>query len=81
MMEMIMVPVFYGGSPWGPRMIAAVVWAKACCLHPRLSTIMMVAMFIHFGFSLILALLFIHRPRPCRYGDWFGGLFSDSLCT
>lgn len=61
MLEMIMVPVFMGGSPWGPpRMIAAIGMGESVLPPPATfdAVIMMVAMLIHFGLSVILAFLF-----------------------
>lgn len=64
MLEMIMVPVFLGGSPWGPpRMIAAMVMGEGVLPPPATFdlTILMVAMVVHFvlsiAFALVLALL------------------------
>ncbi|MDQ6890723.1 MAG: hypothetical protein M3Z56_10660 [Bacteroidota bacterium] len=56
-LEMLMVKVFMGGSPWGPpRMIAAIGMGKGVLPPPPTFdfTIVMVAMVIHF----ILAILF-----------------------
>lgn len=61
MLEMIMVPVFMGGSPWGPpRMIAAIAMGEGVLPPPAAfdAVIMMVAMLIHFALSVVLAFLF-----------------------
>ncbi|MCA1779265.1 MAG: hypothetical protein LC637_07780 [Xanthomonadaceae bacterium] len=61
MLEMIMVPVFLGGSPWGPpRMIAAIGMGNGVLPPPATFDlgIMVVAMLIHFALSVILAFLF-----------------------
>jgi hypothetical protein len=34
MLEMIMVPIFGGGSPWGPHMIAAIVLGNRVLASP-----------------------------------------------
>jgi hypothetical protein len=67
MLEMIMVPVFLGGSPWAPpRMIAAIVLGKGVLPPPATFdlVILMVAMVVHFALSIAFALilaLFIAR--------------------
>lgn len=81
MMEMIMVPVFMGGSPWGPpRMIAAIGMGEGVLPPPATFdiTIMMVAMLIHFGLSLILAFLFafIARGRTVAVATGLGVIFG-----
>ena len=81
MLEMIMVPVFMGGSPWGPpRMIAAIGMGKGVLPPPETfdAGIMMVAMLIHFGLSVILAFLFafIARGRPVGMAALIGGVFG-----
>lgn len=75
MLEMIMVPVFMGGSPWGPpRMIAAIGLGKGVLPPPATfdATIMMVAMAIHFGLSVILAFLFAFIARGRTLGRTLG---------
>ena len=81
MLEMIMVPVFMGGSPWGPpRMIAAIGMGRGVLPPPATfdAGIMMVAMLIHFGLSVILAFLFafIARGRPIGMATLIGGVFG-----
>jgi hypothetical protein len=60
MLEMIMVPLFMDGSPWGPpRMIAAIVMGDGV-LPPPASfdlTILMVAMVVHFVLSVVFAMV------------------------
>ncbi len=81
MLEMIMVPVFLGGSPWGPpRMIAAIGMGKGVLPPPATFNvvIMMVAMLIHFGLSVILAFLFalIARGRSVGLATGLGAVFG-----
>lgn len=66
-LEMVMVPVFGGGSPWGPpRMIAAIVLGEGVLPPPATFApgIVLVAMVLHFVLSIVYALIFalvIHR--------------------
>ncbi|MEJ7805286.1 MAG: hypothetical protein WKG03_05125 [Telluria sp.] len=81
MLEMIMVPVFMGGSPWGPpRMIAAIGMGEGVLPPPATfdAGIMMVAMLIHFGLSVILAFLFafIARGRTVGMATMIGAAFG-----
>ena len=81
MLEMIMVPVFMGGSPWGPpRMIAAIGMGERVLPPPATfdAGVMMVAMLIHLGLSVILAFLFalIARGRPIGMATLIGGVFG-----
>lgn len=81
MLEMIMVPVFMGGSPWGPpRMIAAIVMGKGVLPPPATfdAVVLMVAMLIHFGLSVILAFLFafIARGRALGMAIGIGAVFG-----
>ena len=67
MLQMIMVPVFMGGNPWGPpRMIAAMAMGEGVLPPPATfdATVMMVATLIHFGLSVVLAFVF-----ACIAGD------------
>lgn len=60
MLEMIMVPMFLGGSPWGPpRMIAAIGMGKGVLPPPDTFALvpMMMAMAIHFMLSVVLAVI------------------------
>ena len=75
MLEMIMVPVFMGGSPWGPpRMIAAMGMGEGVLPPPATfdAVIMMVAMVIHFGLSVILAFVFAFIARGRDFGMAIG---------
>ncbi len=81
MLEMIMVPVFMGGSPWGPpRMIAAIGMGEGVLPPPATfdAVVMMVAMLIHFGLSVILAFLFalIVRGRTLGMAIGLGAVFG-----
>lgn len=61
MLEMILVAVVNGESPWGPpRMIAAIVMGKGVLPPPATFdlVIMMVAMMVHFAMSAMLGLVF-----------------------
>ena len=67
MLEMVMVPMFLGGSPWGPpRMIAAIGMGKGVLPPPDTFALvpMVVAMAIHFMLAIVLAVvlaLFVNR--------------------
>jgi len=81
LLEMIMVPAFMAGSPWGPpRMIAAIGMGKGVLPPPATFdvTIMLVAMVIHFGLSVILAFLFafIARGRTIGMAALLGAAFG-----
>ncbi len=59
-LEMIMVPVFLGGSPWAPpRMIAAIVMGQGVLPPPATFDlgILMMAMVVHFALSIIYAIV------------------------
>lgn len=61
MLEMAMVPLFLGGSAWGPpRMIAAIVLGRDVLPPPATFNlgVLMAAMIVHFGLSIIYAVLF-----------------------
>ncbi|MEO7366656.1 MAG: hypothetical protein ABIZ36_01785 [Gemmatimonadaceae bacterium] len=60
MLEMIMVPLLGGGSPWGPpRLIAAIVMGKGVLPPPATFDIgiFMAAMAVHFPLSVIFTLI------------------------
>jgi len=60
-LEMIMVPVFGGGSPWGPpRMMAAILLGKGVLPPPATfdPAIVMVAMALHLVLSVVYAGIF-----------------------
>ena len=57
---MLLVPVFLGGSPWGPpRMIAAIGMGPGVLPPPDTFALvpMLVAVVIHFMLSIVLALI------------------------
>ena len=61
MMEMILVAVAGGGSPWGPsRMIAAMVMGEQVLPPPATfdAGVFTVAMVVHFVLSIVLAFIF-----------------------
>ncbi len=66
-LELILVPLLQGGSPWGPpRMIAAIGMGKEVLPPPATfdPVIVMVAMVIHFVLAIVYGLmlaLIIHR--------------------
>jgi len=81
MLEMVMVAVFMGESPWGPpRMIAAIGMGEGVLPPPATfdAVIMMVAMAIHFGLSVILAFIFafIARGRDVAVATMIGAAFG-----
>lgn len=81
MLEMIMVPMFGGGSPWGPpRMIAAIAMGPDVLPPPATYdlTILMVAMAVHFVLSIVLAvvLAWIVRGPPMGTALIIGGVFG-----
>jgi uncharacterized membrane protein YagU involved in acid resistance len=63
MLEMIMVPVFMGDSPWAPpRMIAAIILGKSVLPMPDQPVtfdfvVIMAAMVLHFMLSIIYAII------------------------
>jgi len=63
MLEMIMVPVFMGDSPWAPpRMIAAIILGKSVLPMPDQPVtfdfgVMLAAMVLHFMLSIIYAII------------------------
>lgn len=81
MMEMMLVAIFMGESPWGPpRMIAAIGMGKEVLPPPATfdAGIMMVAMLIHFGLSVILAFVFafIAQGRTVGTSTLLGAAFG-----
>ncbi len=60
MLEMILVPLFMGGSPWGPpRMIAAIVMGKGVLPPPATFDVgvLMAAMAVHLPLSVVFTLI------------------------
>ncbi len=81
MLEMLMVPIFMGGSPWGPpRMIAAIGMGKSVLPPPATfdAGIMLIAMLIHYSLSLIFAFVFafIARGRSISMTTMMGAIFG-----
>ncbi|MGI8561871.1 MAG: hypothetical protein ACR2J7_10675 [Luteimonas sp.] len=81
MLEMVMVPMFLGGSPWGPpRMIAAIAMGEGVLPPPATfdMTILLVAMVVHFVLSLVLAFIFafIAKGRTAGSAALIGGVFG-----
>jgi hypothetical protein len=59
-LEMIMVPLFLGGSPWAPpRMIAAIVMGQGVLPPPATFDlgVLTVAMIVHFALSILYAVI------------------------
>ncbi|MEX2584071.1 MAG: hypothetical protein WD766_12390 [Gemmatimonadota bacterium] len=59
-LEMMMVPIFLDGSPWGPpRMIAAIVMGEGVLPPPATFDfmILMVALVVHFALSIVFAIM------------------------
>ncbi len=60
MLEMMLVPLFMGGSPWGPpRMIAAIVMGKGVLPPPATFDVgvLMAAMAVHLPLSVVFTLI------------------------
>lgn len=72
MLEMILVPLVMGGSPWGPPyLIAAIGMGKDILPPPPPSfdaTILMVAMLIHFGFSMVFGVILAYIIKNMGMG-------------
>ncbi len=84
MLEMIMVPVFLDGSPWGPpRMIAAIVMGEGVLPPPATfdAGILMVAMIVHFALSIFYAIIlaFIMSRTDLGVALAIGGAFGLAL--
>ena len=84
MLEMAMVSIFKGESPWGPpRMIAAIGMGEGVLPPPATfdAVIMMVAMLIHFGLSVALAFVFafIVRGISVSMSTLIGAAFGLAL--
>lgn len=59
-LEMVLVPVFGGGSPWGPpRMIAAIAMGPGVLPPPATFdlVIVLVAMLVHFVLAIVLGIV------------------------
>lgn len=71
MLEMIMVPLFGGGSPWGPpRMIAAIGMGREVLPPPATFALvpLIVAMVIHFMLSIVFAVILTLIVSPFGLG-------------
>ena len=81
MLEMMMVPMFLGGSPWGPpRMIAAIAMGTDVLPPPATFDlgILMVAIMVHLALAIVLALVFalIAKGRPMGMAIMIGAVFG-----
>lgn len=81
MLEMLLVPMFMGGSPWGPpRMIAAIVLGQGVLPPPDTfdAGIMAAAMVVHFALSIVYALILaVLIPLSSRAtAGWVGAVFG-----
>lgn len=71
MLEMLLVPMFLGGSPWAPpRMIAAIAMGRDVLPPPATfdAGIMIVAIMIHMVLSIALGLVFALLARGWTIG-------------
>lgn len=74
-LEMIMVPLFLDGSPWGPpRMIAAMAMGEGVLPPPATFDvgIVMVAMIVHFLLSIIFAVMLAFPIARMGFGAALG---------
>jgi len=81
MLEMILVPMFMGGSPWGPpRMIAAIALGREVLPPPDTFTpgILAAAMVVHFALSIVYALILAVLIAGASRGTviWVGAAFG-----
>lgn len=70
MLEMIMVPLFMGGSPWGPpRMIGAILLGEGVLPPPATFNfgVLMVAIVLHLMLSVVYALIIDYVSRNTRF--------------
>ncbi len=87
MLEMIMVPVFMGDSPWAPpRMIAAIILGKSVLPMPGMPVtfdfgVMMAAMMLHFIGSIIYAIIvgFLCRKLSMGISILIGAVFGLAI--
>ena len=71
MLEMIMVPLFLNGSPWGPpRMIAAMVMGQEVLPPPASFAVLpiLVAMMVHFALSAVYGIILVFFVRNVTKG-------------
>lgn len=74
-LEMLMVPIFLGGSPWGPpRMIAAIAMGRDVLPPPATFDfgILAVAVLIHLVLSVLLAFVFALLAKGRSLGAAIG---------
>lgn len=81
MLEMILVPMFMGGSPWGPpRMIAAIALGEGVLPPPDTFApgILAVAVVVHFALSIVYALILAALIAGSSRGTaiWVGAGFG-----
>ncbi len=85
MLEMVMVAMFLGKSPWGPpHMIAAIVMGKGVLPMPNGPppmfdmSVMAAAMVVHFALSIVFALILarIIAGRPSGAALTIGAVFG-----
>jgi uncharacterized membrane protein YagU involved in acid resistance len=81
MLEMILVPMVMGGSPWGPpRMIAAIVLGKEVLPPPDTFApgILATAMVVHIPLSIVYALILAALIAGASRGTaiWVGAVFG-----
>lgn len=70
-LEMVMVPLFAGGSPWGPpRMIGAIVLGQGVLPPPATFAlgVVLVALIVHFVLSIVYALGLAWVVRAMAHG-------------
>ncbi len=87
MLEMIMVPLFMGDSPWAPpRMIAAIIMGKDVLSSMEQPAtfdpgVMMAAMILHFMLSIIYAIIigWICRTRSMGISITIGAVFGLAI--
>lgn len=84
MLEMILVPMFLGGSPWGPpRMIAAIAMGEGVLPPPATFDfgILMVAIILHLVLSVIYAIILalIINGMSFWIGILVGAVFGYAL--
>ncbi len=87
MLEMIMVPLFMGDSPWAPpRMIAAIILGKDVLPSPTNPAtfnfgVLMAAMLLHFIASIIYAIIigWLCRTRDMGTSIFIGAAFGLAI--
>lgn len=73
MLEMIMIPIFMDGSPWGPpRMIAAIILGKGVLPPPAPFDfgVVMVAVILHLILSIIYAIILAWIISAAKTSFW-----------